>query len=368
MSLTLHSLAALALLLGPQQPEAEEPLGRPEPRTSLLDRVHLVVNNDIVTAQTLQRSMDREIRSRRLNSRAEVDALREAILANEVEKLLRVQAGQDLDLPPEMIALQLRGYEERFVERLGGVIATSERFDRAGLDSSEVRKQWERELLDITWRQSVTGQGPAAGGRVIHDRYVRPGQLRREYESYRASVLTGRGPAPAQIGGYREKVRLQELLIVASQAGGPKQARKLIGEALERARAGENFESLIRIYTEGLLPNVDASELGRVEAEVQIIERANPEFTGFLVDAKPGDISGIYPVLDGSQREVGYRILHFVERFPAFLPPFESRETQAKLRQVVLDREDNRRVDEALSGLFQEAYIWPPELAQQGGR
>ncbi len=326
----------------------------------LLDEVSLVVNDDIITLSTVRRKELREQRTRKVNNERERIMMRDAILAGEVEKLLRVQAGQDLGLPPELVARQIEGFEERFVEQQGGVIGASKRLELAGVNSREANQQWTSELYSYTWEQAVTGEGPNATGRVVNDRWVRPGRLRLEYEDYGRALRLPTGARTTvdvtRVGGHREQLRLQELLVSVARAGGPEPARERIFNAKLEAERGEDFDALVDRYSDPI------GGLGVIALhETDLIVRANPEFAEFLASAGVDDVSPIYPVMV-NDKIAGFRLIRVLDRIPPSLPAFDEGETQRRLREALLGDQDERRIDEALGQLFRSAYIWPVEL------
>lgn len=333
-----------ALFLLAQSPEA--------PRVHH-DHVAVIVNDDIIRMREISRELAREARRRPLTTERERALLLNQVTSQFVENLLRRQAGQDLGLDPKLIQLQIDGHNERFIENIGSILDASEVLREADLDSKEARYLWESQLYDTIWQESVVGKGPDRSGRVVSNRYVRPGEIYSRYREYVDPPPWLPRPNPEDIGGVDEQAVLREINI-DGRSTGAENAFARCQEAHAQALDGVDLEE-IHALVGG--PSPEARPFGLFELTL-----AFPDIKQWLDVAKPGDVSPILPYAHEG-RIAGYHFVQLVERRPAQIPPFESADVQSLIKEQILTERDTQKIHTALTELFERAYIWPPELA-----
>ncbi len=337
-------LASALLLLAQNSPEV---------RTHH-DHVAVIVNDDIIRLREIVRELGREARRQPLTTERERAFLLNKVTSQFVENLLRRQAGQDLGLDPKLIQLQIDGHSERFIESVGSVYDASEVLKEADLDSAEARYLWENQLYNTIWKESVTGQGPSASGRVTTSRYIRPGEIFARYREYVEPLPWAPRPNPEEIGGVDEQAILLEINIDGRDSG-PENALAKCRDAYAQALEGVSFEEIQTIFggAEPKPRSFGLSELAPIF----------PDVMQWLRSAKPGEISPILPYShDG--RITGYHFVQLVERRNPIFPAFEDSRTQSLIRKQLLRERDTLKIQTALQELFERAYIWPPELAE----
>ncbi len=337
-------LASALLLFAQDAPERREHF----------DHVAVIVNDDVIRMREVLRGVAREARRVPLTTERERALLLNRVTSQFVEDLLRRQAGQDLGLDPALIQLQIDGHNERFIESIGSVLDASEVLKEADLDSAEARYLWESQLYNSIWQESVTGQGPNASGRVTTDRYIRPGEIYARYREYRDPPPWLARLNPEEIGGIDEQAVLRQINIDGREIGA-EQAFAICEEAHAQALDGVELEE-IHAQVGGTPPA--PRSFGVLD-----LTSVFPDIAAWLKTAKPGDFSPVLPfVREG--RVAGYRFVQLVETKEAVIPPFASAKTQRLIRERLLRERDALRIQNALQELFEQAYIWPPELAE----
>ena len=337
-------LASALLLFAQDVPE----------RSDHFDHVSVIVNDDIIRMRELLRGLQREARRQTLTTDRERAILLNQVTSQFVEDLLRRQAGQDLGLDPALIKLQVDGHSERFIEGIGSVLGASEVLKQADLDSADARYLWEGQLYNSVWQDSVTGQGPDASGRIVSDRYVRPGEIYARYSEYLDPAPWAPRLNPEEIGGADEQAVLREINIDGRNVG-PENALATCEDAHAEALDGVDLDE-IHALVGGPAPV--ARPYGLFE-----MGPIFPDVVEWLRTAKPGDISPVLPY-SSEGRITGYHFVELIERKPPVIPPFEEAKTQQLIRKRLLRDRDALKIQNALQNLFERAYIWPPELAE----
>lgn len=337
-------ILASALLLLTQNPAA--------PREHF-DHVDVIVNDDVIRWREIIRTMQREAQRQPLTTEHERNVLLGQVTSQFVEDLLRRQAGQDLGLDPALVRQQVNDNSDRFIENIGSVLGASEVLKEASLDSAQARDIWEGNLYNSVWQDSVTGLGPDHSGRVVNDRYVRPGEVYARYREYREPPPWAPRLNPEEIGGVDEQAVLREINIDGRNIG-PEEALATCQDAREEAESGADLDE-VHAWAGG--PPPTPKPFGMFE-----LERVFPDVGSWLRNAKPGDLSPVLP--HSSQgRITGYHFIQLVERTEAVIPPFENAKTQRLIYDQLLRDRDSLKIQAALQDLFERAYIWPPELA-----
>src|SRR6188768_119546 len=147
-----------------------------------LDRVVVIVNEDIVTSHVLFRDYEQLRRARSVSNENDAARMRNEIMVEQVKDKLSVQAGRNMGLETSLVEAQVDDHLKRTVERFDGVVGLSEFLQSKDLSSTDARDQMRDRLYSDVWEQYVTGESAVPGGRISVDKYVRPGQMRFMYE------------------------------------------------------------------------------------------------------------------------------------------------------------------------------------------
>jgi hypothetical protein len=363
MTFTLPlSVAAVCLLLpGQGPPQKIDPLqgtdpiqdltevpremsDAPLPEWTLLNRVEVIVNEDIITYRDLLNEI-RLLQARgAINTEADMRAAESKVLRERIRNLLEVQAGQDLGLPREVLVQQVESVMKREVEEAGGVTAMAEQLKRRQTDSSDRREAWTERLYSITWNRIVTGEQPGASGRPTQDRYVRPGMRLFVHRTVLETPWEY-----SRFGGVSPAASFRLLMIDYLSHGG-------------RAEAREDFEMLVDAH--GVLKGDRAV----IRTEVERLRSLEPEIATFLEDAKPGDTSKVLTahLLGPDGRPIpAWGVARMIEEVEAAAPDFNELGVQLKLHEFAEETFDARRIENALAELFHWAFVWPPQYADR---
>ncbi len=316
-----------------------------------LDRVVVIVNEDIFTYRRLQQQLVKAKNKLGLEGK---DALQQAqgeILTAGVRERLWIQAGLDLGVDPEQVQRMARNELERLEERFDGVVGLSEYLKSLGIEPTDARD----EIKDIVYKDLfddyTTGDSPTAIGRLSRDTFVRPGLCRFHFRNALASHRD-----LAQIGGKPQEVVLQFLIVDPKHFEDVEAGRVLADQLRERIQAGEDMGDLNEQYggakrNRGVTEPFDESRLAL----------ADPSLVAFVRDARPGDVS---PVMEYRKENLStWRLVRLVDRTPGVIPEFTSPEVQKALLKSLSDGRREYRRDMAFRRLIKGSYVWPPELA-----
>lgn len=353
MMLSISILALLALL--PVQENAQRPVtgpARPSDGWKELDRVVVIVNEDILTQRALQRDLQRIKNKQGLEGKNALQQAQNDILTQHVREKLWVQAGQDLGVEPAQVQRLVKDNLERLEDRYDGVVGLSNFLTSRDLDSNEAREQLQDDVYSKLWDHNITGDGPTALGRISRDTYERPGLCRFHYRNASASRRD-----LAQIGGRPQEVVVQFLILDPRHFDDPEKGRELAGQLRQRIVDGEDMGQLNERFgglkrNQGLTDPLDEARLAQFD----------PAIGEFLRDARPGDLSQVMEYRTENQST--WRLVRLVDRTPAQIPDFATPEVQNALLRTLEDGRREYRREEAFKRLFKGSYIWPPELAR----
>lgn len=351
MMLSIPILVLLALL--PTQDEAPQPVAepaRPSEGWKELDRVVVIVNEDIFTQRSLHRDLLRIKNKQGLEGKNALQEASNEVLTQRVRAKLWVQAGQDLGVDAAQVQRLVKNRLEHLEERYDGVVGLSEYLQSLDLDSNQAREQLQDDVYSELWDLYITGDGQTALGRISRDTYVRPGLLRNHYRN----VLASR-QGLAQIGGRPQQVVLQFLILDPAQFDDMEEGRELAWQLRQRIVDGEDMGQLNERYggakrNQGLTDPLDEVRLAQFD----------PAIGEFLRDAGSGDVSQVleYRTEDRST----WRLVRLVDRTPADIPEFASPKVQKALLRTLEDGRREYRRDVAFKRLIRGSYVWPPEL------
>lgn len=351
MMLSLPLLVSLALCL-PQDATAPPNAGPPRATDAWkeLDRVVVIVNEDIFTQRSLQKDLARIASNQRLEGKSAIQQAQSEILTQRVRERVWVQAGQDLGVDQAQVGRIVKDKLSRLEERYEGVAGLSEFLKSRDLDANQAREEVEFGLYSDLWDGYVTGDGPTALGRVSRDTYVRPGLCRFHYRNVLASPRD-----LSQIGGRAQEVVLQLLILDPRQFDDAEKGRELATQLRQRIVDGADMAELNERYgavkqNGGKTEPVDESRVNQID----------PALGEFLRDARAGDVSQVLEY--HTEKHSTWRFVRLVDRTAPAVPEFTSPEVQRKLMQTLKDGRREYRREEAFKRLLKGSYIWPREL------
>jgi hypothetical protein len=252
------------------------------------------------------------------------------------------QAGRDLGYDEAMVRSIVRNELSRTKEAFGSVSALAQELDRASYDSIQLKEDTEDRIYRDLWQGAVTGKFQGPGGRPFVDRYVRPGQIKLEFERQGSSL------------DLPTRVQLEEIIIAPALGESPESARQKAQLVRSRLERGEDLYELNATFgIAGRDPRLDPIE----EEGLAVF----PEIAAFVEAAQPGEISEVIPILRTGQVS-GFRILRFVGRQSGQAASFVDRQFQTQLSETVRARRDRSNTERALQRLMEGAYVWPPEM------
>lgn len=361
------SIGAAALPPAPTQDE-EPSVPVPAPvagQWMLSDRVEIVVNTDCITLRALDRKVNRDSRMTGTDTREAYMALRTKIALENVNELLKRQAGEDLGFDKALVKARVNDIWDDRVDQEGGVTRATKKLTDESESVLEKREEIESTIYTSSWTMSVLGRESGPGGRPMFDRYVRPGQLRQRYERMKLTgleVVQALGDAGATAAQYQ----LQILLITPRQLGGVEQARE---KALE-IRAALDADA---VDWEDALATFGAFQdnIQQVDQEtlVRMLDPGNGVLAAFAEEAEEEAYSPVMtfarPDSTGQRRPEGFAIYKLLGRTPAFVPEFGQEGVQKVLRQYLEYKGDTQRYEAGLEKLRAKAYVWYPGIERE---
>jgi parvulin-like peptidyl-prolyl isomerase len=321
-----------------------------------VDRIVIVVNEDMLTSQQLQHDLEVWKRQRAISKEEESRAINE-FESMRVRYMLEVQAGQDMGIDPAIVKAQVNDYIQELIrERFNGVAGLADFLQSKDLDSGALRDQYRDKIYAEIWEKFVTGEAALPGSRVSRDRYVRPGFM---LDYFKNGMQHPEGVE--QMGGKQQEVVLQYLFIDERAEGGEIQAKNLLTMLRKRIQDGEDMGDICERYSaspatrreRGMMPPAPESHFASLD----------PAIGAFLANAKPGEISEILPFTTKEGAHY-WRIAKLVDRTSPVLPNLSTLEVQQKVIQRIQEDYDEFRKRSALAQMYLGSYVWPPELTQ----
>lgn len=368
MQLLMLSLASLCLpgeALGRQdeRPAAEAGDDRSTRRSEqeleqdgwiLLDGVIAQAGDEVVTLGGLERFLVERMGPDTDQEQARAAAPRALQTLETI--LLETQAGEDLGIP--------RAEIERIIQsnldarrRNSGVRGYLDYLEEEGLDPRAAIASQSRELYRILWTRERLGIQAAGGRRIQRDAFLRPGTLRAFFEENQDAL------------GEPPRVRFQRIAIGAQPPGDVESARQEALEVIQRLGEGESFQDL-------LIELGDEDPVYSLEnwQAVPELAQVNPDLAVFSTDAPEGSIFPeplpAFPIGEpgGAQpQQLGWFIYRLNDRVSGSPPPFESRETQTRLRRLLEDRWRGSVLARERERLQAASYRWRHVLFGGGG-
>lgn len=322
----------------------------------MVDRVEVVINDEILTYQQVMGVAVRSIPEGTQLQMPEFTALRNRIGSGLIRERLELQGGLNMGFKPEEVERSIKNLIERRIDDAGGVIQLADQLSQNSLSLNDEKKKLRRVIYRDKWKRAITGQGAGVFGRIYRDRYVRPGMLQLYYEQ----IKDGRLDAEA-IGGTSALYFLQEINLGVSPVNDTdaELVRQQAEELRDQLKEGADFTEIIRAQPkppekDGMLPPYTWLAFAR---------NGFPKIAAFARSAAVGDFSEpIEIVRDG--KVVGWRIMKLIKAEKPVLPIFNLPRTQAALRKVIQNEMDNHRLDVGVRALRDGAYVWPDEEDQ----
>jgi len=314
-----------------------------------MNGVEVVVNEDVIALERMNRLLRREMRARGITTEGERDQLKSAIYLEFVRDLVTRQGGEDLGLDRKMVDRIVADWWKRRTEQEGGIRDMNEWLKERGVTATEQREEYADLVYRQQWQRVITGEDAGPGGRPVVDAYVRPSERLRRYES----ICRGARHLD-EIGGEAPRYVLQELLIPTSNGAAVEAARATIEDLVRQVREeGEDFPTLVAEFGqragEGLSGRIPITEVDR---------RYGRELALFVERAAQGDLSPVLPI----QREgqvAAWRVVRVNEIVPAQVPGFADPEVQERVWKLERRLRQQRLLDQALTERLRASYVWP---------
>jgi hypothetical protein len=307
----------------------------------LVDGILAQVDDQIVTFSEVDEQVLRSLGRAPASSPDQLAQRSSEALTESVRARVFSQGGRELGVGDDGV----RRVVEQFLEerrREAGPVDHGARLRAMGDDPLMEERQATAELYRALWMNTITGREGVAAERPRVDRFVRPAELRAVYLQNRDLL------------GDPDVVSLQLIEVLAVAVGGLDVAREIAEECAERARAGADYDGLVREYSASY-----RDTLGRVPP-LAVTAIGDPLLRQFAQGARVAEISAVMPVLaERSGRPVGFRVARMLERSGGGPPPaFDQPGLQRELRQRVQERRDEEALTRAAGALEASAHLW----------
>jgi hypothetical protein len=324
---------------------------RPSGAWRTLDRVEMIVNDDMVTARAIQKMLD-NLRNRQTVSPEDEPRVLQQAKIERVRNLIAVQSGQDLGLDPKVIKHEVDEHVNTLIRQRDGVASLAEFLQSLDLDSSEAREEITSNIYRDVWDKFITGAAPLPGSRLSRDRYVRPGLMQLYYQ-----VGLEHPETLGQIGGKPQLVVLQYIFVDPRKHDGDGPARDLLKSVRKRILDGEDMADLCEKYSESKARGGVTEPLPELR-----LAAIDPTLGEFLKTAKPGDLSDVMS-FENSKHDHFWRLAKLVDRTPPVVPDFHAAEVQQKVADGIQQEYEDLRRAIAIDLMFRGSYVWPEQYA-----
>ena len=291
---------------------------------SLVDKIAAVVNEDIITESELQESMlpfiaDYRVRYGEEGLNQKMHEARQDALNRLIEEKLIFQEAKKRQVMAEDLEIQerLKDVKKRFNsdEEFYNAIGAS------GVTLARLKKKYEEQIM---MRKLVNG--------IIASRVsISPTQVTAYYYG---NIKDFSMP---------DMVRFKVFLIKPSDQEALYGARKLAEDILKRIGGGEDFDMLVKQFSQG--PNTDkGGDMGYMSAGSTI-----PEIENAISQLSPGEISNII------ETKSGFYIVMVVDKKQAGTVPII--EVSDIIKERLFQRESELTLREFVGKLKEDAYI-----------
>lgn len=289
------------------------------------NRIVAVVNDDIITEWDVHVRMSALLEDGEAppDDPEQASAFRQAVLDRLVEERLIIQEAKRLGLTaePEEVAERVQALRREF--------APKERFEQMLREAQLTEEQLKTKLREQLLMQR------AIDGQVRATITVSPAE--------RQQATASAPPAEASPSHEKEEALAAHLLIRVSEERSVEEARRLIDQLAQRLLAGEAFESLARVYSEG--PHAEeGGQLGWVKPDEML-----PELAAALSTLPPGEVSK--PI----QSALGFHLVKVLDRRQR--PPQDSPDNQDAAHRRLYQQKFAGAMRAWLDTLKRGAYI-----------
>ena len=335
------------------EPDVDAKLAQPQdPFASWppLNSAALIVNEELVTQRDILRGA---VRRAREQGRTSLTARQQEQMASEelndrAKSMLEIQGGKDLGFDVEQVDRMVNRYMDMQTERAGGVTRLAEGLKREDKDSFARREDILAYVNTKLWTESVTGESPGPGGRVMRDNYVRPGRALFEYR--KALKLQPKTRA----------VETTQLILTLGEPpfapGAEERLQRRLEELRTRIENGEDMGELADQFGA-----TKKGQRGRAPfLTISTVRKTNPEIGAYLETAKVGELSPVLPYRQEG-RVFGYAVLRVEEFKLDKVENFDEPQGQLRcLAGLKVGLEENR-INSGLNDLMAAAFVWPPQ-------
>lgn len=290
----------------------------------VVDRIVAVVNDDIITQSELEESMlpfiaDYRLRYGEERLKDKVDEARQDALNRLIEEKLILQDAKrrDITVDEQEIKEMLQHVKSRF--------GSEEEFRRtlkaSGVTMAKLNQRYKEQIM---MKKLING--------IVNAKvHISPTQIAAHYYAHRGDFLTPK------------TVRFKVLLLKPLPDRDIEQTEKLTLQILDRIRAGEDFDMLVKGYSQG--PNIDkGGDMGYMP-EGSIIKEVEDEISHM----EPGEISGLI------KTATGFNIVKLIDRKE---PEVKSlAEATDIIRRRLFQIEAELTLREFVNELKKDAYI-----------
>jgi len=318
-----------------------------------LDKVVMIVNQDIIPAGRMQRDLDDLQKRRPLSDANERQRAQTEIQTAYVKASLAAQAGQDLGFDEKLVDRILSDRIDREIKARNGVVGMSALLESRNTTTDELRRSWREQLYGDVWEESVTGKGTGASTRASQDRFIRPGLRKFHFEN-----ALRRPEEVTALGGKPEMWKLQVLVLDCAAQGGVDKTLALANDLKKQIEDGANMSEIVQRYV--------PSDLERGVLEIPASQMRDAGIAEFASKAAEDALST--PTTFENPKGTYVRLVRMLRRTPAVSPDFNSPKCQRILVRTLQNELDQYRLDRAYRRLYSAAYIWPEELNQRDKR
>ena len=287
----------------------------------IIERVVAVVNGDIITQSEFESRQVAAVQAARITQDAMVRFLQQnnaRLMQEAVDDVLLYQKGREegLQIPPEYLDKVIQGIKEQ--NGLKNDTEMRAQLRREGMTIDDLKRQVERQIV----RREVLAKEVGTGVTITE------AEARDDYEAR----LETDYKRPAT-------VHLQSILISNER----EDAEELAKQIAERARGGEEFQTLAKTYSDS--PTGEAGgDLGDL-----VLDEISADIRNVAAALEPGQVA------DPRMTTAGYQVLHLVGRTPESVIPFE--EIKADLTKKIAEQRNAARYEKYMEDLRQSASI-----------
>ena len=328
-----------------------------------------VVGNEVLTVGEVTREQMNPMSpwAARLREGEDPRAMQDEVIRDLAMTRLEVEAGRNRGFDPALVDSLVSDNFERRMELMGGPVAFSQQLSTSRLTPEQFREMMRGNLLRTVWRQSEQGQQPGPSGRLLADRYVRPGEL---LSAYQALAESDDSEDLAVVGGAPASYRLKRLILSLEEhaPGLEGQAAAERVEFLANRLRGEvmlgdaSFPDLVEAWDANRGRNADLERSLRRVRNMSLDLHGSDVLERFVRTARAGEVSPAVPYLvEGQVR--AYLLYQLTSVEEAVAPaPFSDLAVQEGLREFLLEQLDQRRLVRARIELVRGSFVHPRDL------